>query len=293
MPAAVPAPALPPSAAAVRAPRHRVANRTGDARETPGPFGVHWTTGASGELAIDLANGGRVALEPETHAVLLEAEPAAVVLLSGALHAQLLPQGSQPGREPLRIVTAAYVLSIASAGELWLAQPDDDARRAPYAAVLAGLVELERIGSDAATPETLGAGQEISGSELQLRPTGPRTLAQAKQTAAKIRARASPRAAEDAADALSQALASWDAAERRADELLIDQRAAKQRNDGEAVHRAQRALVALAQEKVGIRRRVRLAFELAAARELAGKRTPSSELTALAARAASALPSGL
>lgn len=281
----------PPPPAAPRAPPYRIARQRGEAQALSGPLGVHWATPAASELAIDLPNGARLAFEPNSRAVLLAAAPATVVLLEGKLHAQLFPRGSVPDRAPLRIVSADAVYAIPIAGELWVA--------GRYAAVLAGSVERERWSEREDAPEVLplGAGQLLR--DARAAPiTGPRTLEQARAAHAKERSRAlepPPRSDAGAESALVRALDAWDVAEHRGNELLSVQRAAKTRGDSAAAQALQRDLVTLAQSKLALRKRVRLAFELAAARRLAdgdvGELGPFASRTE--ARAAAVMPSGL
>ncbi|HKU42444.1 MAG TPA: hypothetical protein VJR89_30000 [Polyangiales bacterium] len=288
VPAAESAP--PPMAASARA-RFRVAKRSGDARTGSLPLGTSLETPAKAELTVDLANGARLTLGPESRALLLDAVPGAVVLLSGRLHAQLLPQGQLPDRAPLRIVLDGQTLAVPEAGELWVARPK--AAASSYVAVLAGSAEREQRESEALGRRTLIAGQDLLGS-APARRAGPRTLEQAEQAYERVRAKLGAPLGGPGEPLLARAIEAFDAAERRARELGAAQRAAKQRGESAAVAAAQRELVELAQHKVALRQELRFAFELAASRVLDAGDAGAIERfrDSYAERAAAVMPSG-
>lgn len=282
--------APPPMAASARA-RYRVAKRSGEARTESAPLGTLLEAPAGAELAVDLANGARLALAAESRALLLDTVPGSVVLLSGRLHAQLLPQGQLPDRTALRVVLDGQTLAVPEAGELWLGRPR--AAASSYAAVIAGSAELERFAGEALERRTLIAGQDLVGSG-PLRRAGPRTLEQAEQAYERVRRGLAQVAGSSEDAALSRALDAFDAAERRAREIGAAQREAKQRGEMAAVQAAQSELVELAQHKIALRQAVRLAFELAALRVLdAGDAAAIERFRAShAARAAAVVPAG-
>lgn len=304
VPAPVPAPALAPAPT----PAFRVAKQTGTTQIERAPLGMRLSVPRDSELSLDLVNGARVQLEAGSSGWLLDSEPATFVLVSGALYVQLPPQGSAAGRPALRIVTAGYALSIAVTAELWLSRPAASsggaAARPQYVAVLAGTADLEQLAADLDAPiasRQLVAGQAFSSSSPrgEIRTSGPRTLDQARAAYAHLRAdskQAGRNAAADAEPRLEHALDTWSDAERSGRALLEAQRAAKSQGDAVAVAAHQSALVALAQRRLAIRQRVRLAYELACERALEAFGDASSDLAGFearyAARVAPAMPSG-
>jgi hypothetical protein len=297
-----------PTTPAARGPAYRVAKRSGGVQVERAPLGVRLDVPADSELSLDLVNGARVELEAGSRGWLLEAEPATVVLVSGSLFAQLPPQGSAAGRPALRVVTAGYAVSIAVNAEVWLARPAANsgrgAARPQYLAVLAGVADLEHLAADPASPianQQLLAGQAFSGPvpANAISPKGPRTLEQARAAYAQLRTgtrSTTSGAAADPAAQLESALAAWSDAQKRGRTLLEAQRVAKSSGDTVAVQARQSELVALAQEKLAIRQRVRLGYELACERALGQLGDASSDLArfeaSFATRVAPALPSG-
>jgi hypothetical protein len=302
-PVPVPALSLPP-----RGPTFRVAKQAGAVQIERAPLGMRLYVPVDSELSLDLVNGARVQLEAGSSGWLLDSEPATLVLSSGAVYVQLPPQGSVAGRPAVRVVTAGYALSIAVTAELWLSRPAASSggasARPQYVAVLAGTADLEHLAADAEAPiasRQLIAGQAFSSSSppVAIPASGPRTLDQARATSAKLPAglqQAARNAAMDPERRLERALYAWSDAERVGRALLDAQRGAKSQRDSEAVQARQSDLVALAQRKLAIRQRVRLAYELACERALAGFGDASSDLAGFearyAARVAPAMPSG-
>ncbi|HKP62947.1 MAG TPA: hypothetical protein VJV78_39700 [Polyangiales bacterium] len=283
--------ASPPTAASPRA-RFRVAKKSGAVKTEPAALGTLLETAAGAELTVDLVNGGRLVFGPATRVLLLDAEPAALVLLSGQLYAQLLPQGQVPGRAPLRVVIESLTLGVPEAGELWLGRP----RRAAgtYAALLAGSAEREQLEADGTIARhALIAGQDMLGAAPPRR-AGPRTLEQAQQAYARVQNKLARPDESQAGAALDRALAAWAEAEGRARALAATQRAAKERGDTAAVQAAQHELVTLAQHKLDLRQQLRLAFELAAIRVLdaADASALESFRASYAERAAAIMPAG-
>jgi hypothetical protein len=269
-----------------------VAKSSGAIKTESVSLGTLLETAAGAELTLDLANGGRLLLAPDSRALLLSAEPAAVVLLSGQLYAQLLPQGQLPGRATLRVVIESLTVAIPEAGELWLARPR--AAAGTYAALLSGSAEREVLEADGALERrTLLAGQDMLGSAPPRR-AGPRTLEQAQQAYARVKAKLAEAAPAETTPALERALGAWNDAERRARDLSATQRAAKERGDTAAVQAAQHELVTLAQQKLELRQQLRLAFELAAVRVLDAADADAVEhfRASYAERAAAVMPAG-
>jgi hypothetical protein len=259
------------------------------------------------ELSLDLVNGARLQFDAGSSGWLLDAEPAAVVLTSGALFVQLPPQGSAAGRPSLRIVTGGYALSLGVSGELWVVQPatsSGGAARPQYLAILAGMAELEQLPAE---PQDLIASRQIVGSQAFSGPTppaafasgGPQTLEQAHAAYARLRvgSKTAAHPVPDPEARLNQALDAWSDAERRGHAILEAQRTAKSQGDGAAVQARQTDLVALARAKLEVRRRVRLAYELACEHALGRLGDGNSDLARFeatyASRVAPALPSGI
>jgi len=302
-------PPPPPAAKAVpRGPQYRIAKQSGAVQVERAPLGVRLDVPADAELSLDLVNGARVQLEAGSRGWLLDAEPATVVLVSGSLFAQLPPQGSAAGRPALRVVTAGYALSIAVSAEVWLARPaaasGGAAARPQYVAVIAGLADLEHLPADAQAPignQQLLAGSAFSGPVpgKEISAKGPRTLELARAAHLGLRTSTKPGAhgaAPDPSARLESALATWSDAETRGRTILEAQRTAKANGDAAGVSARQTELVALAREKLAIRERVRLGYELACERALGQLGDANSDLASFEARYASrvmpALPSG-
>ncbi len=302
---AAPAAEAPPPAAARRA-QYRIARVTGGADHETLPLGTRFRVPADSELDLDLVNGARVKLEPGSRAWLLNVEPATLVLLEGALHAQLPPQGSAAGRPTLRIATADYVAEIAVSGEFWLARPAAKSGATParpaYFAQLSGTAELERPASEpdpALQIQKLMAGHAWSGPTppAALQPKGPKTLDEAQKAYQKLRSRT--KAAPDRPDPqvlLERELAAWAETDGRAKALLQAQRTAKSAGDPAAVQVKQSEIVGLAKEKLELRRRVRFAFEQACERAMVKFKEANSDLASFEAtytpKVLPALPSG-
>lgn len=252
-------------------PRFRLAQPVADASiDRDGPLGVR-IAAAGTELALDLAQGARVRLAPNSALVLLSAERAGVLLVRGSMHVQLLPQARGIDQPSLRVIAGEVALSVPASAELWLALPEPHAP--PFVVVLAGSAELERAGPDGAlVQQPLTAGWALARGTVRQR--GTLTLSEAKQEAVALAKRSVARRPADpptrALTALADALDAFEGIERRARELLQEQRAAKQRGDAAAAQAQQRALVALAQDKLAARKRLRLAYELACARLASG-----------------------
>jgi hypothetical protein len=247
-----------------------------------------------------------VKLESGTKAWLLDAEPATIVLVEGALHAQLPPQGSAAGRPALRIATGDYAVEMAVSGELWLARPAARSGSVParpaYFAQLSGTSDVEYVSSEAThgvVTQQLIPGQSWTGA----RPTaampdrGPKTLEEAKRTYEKLRGPS--KVAKDAVDLgtfLEGALAAWTEADLKGRAILAAQREANEKGEATTVQAKQTELVGLAKEKLALRKRVRFAFELACERAFASFADANSELARFEAsyvpRVTPAMPSG-
>jgi hypothetical protein len=311
-PAAAHAPEPQPSAAETQRPseprraQFRVAQSTGAAEHEPAPLGTKFKVPQAAELSLDLVNGARVKLESGTKAWLLDAEPATIVLVEGALHAQLPPQGSAAGRPALRIATGDYAVEMAVSGELWLARPaaksGSSQARSAYFAQLSGTSDVEYVSSEAAhgvVTQQLIPGQSWTGAQptAAIPDRGPKTLEDAKRAYEKLRG--PPNVAKDAVDLgafLESALAAWTEADLKGRAILAAQREANEKGEAKTVQAKQTELVSLAKEKLALRKRVRVAFELACERAFASFADANSELARFEAsyvpRVAPAMPSG-
>ncbi|HEX7481390.1 MAG TPA: hypothetical protein VF331_26540 [Polyangiales bacterium] len=225
------------------------------------PFG----TGTDGHLSLDFDNGARVTLEPGSTALLAPYEAAALIVVEGAVHVQLPPQGNA-ARATLRIASAELTLSAPRAVELWLRA---SLGSGTYVALLSGEAELQTWALDAEAPQSsaLVAGRACTvRAAVASCAAGPTTLAQAQAGAAPAKV-----AVAKAAELLLvlQALgSSYARAASRIDELRsaavsvrAQQRAAHARADSSAVAALQRTLVQEAQELVQTRSRLAHAYE--------------------------------
>jgi hypothetical protein len=306
-----PAPAQPTAAAeperppATRRAQFRVSQTTGAAEHERAPLGTKFKVPEGAELDLDLVNGARVKLESGSRAWLLDAEPATLVLVEGALHAQLPPQGSAAGRPGLRIATGDYAVELPVSGELWVVRPAANSgktRRPAYFAQLSGSSDLEYVAKESqpgVVTQQLIPGQAWSGAQppATIPARGPKTLDEAKRAYEKLKGPS--KMAKDAADLgafLESALAAWTEADLKGRAILNAQREANEKGEATTVQAKQTELVSLAKEKLALRKRVRLAFELACERAIASYADANSELARFEAsyvpRVAPAMPSG-
>jgi hypothetical protein len=298
-----PAAAPPPSAASVPLFRLAHAQASGEGSKLVG-LGESLATQAETSIALDLPNGARVRLEPDTHIVVLEFEPSTLVLVSGAVFVELLPQGNQPGRSELRLVTALGTLIVSNTAEVWAAQrlwpATKRARASPPALaqaqlmVLRGVAELVRV--DAAGllhAEPLGAGETRPNAQPAKQPTTNFTLEDARRRSAEfVRQRRNPISMEVESGVLTRALAASAAQQRVGAELtdrmarLVaaraggsvgpDAGAAARASDAEQVRAIMRELAGHAQQKHLLHQALLLAAEQYASAQLAACATLDS-----------------
>jgi hypothetical protein len=304
-PSAEPSAADDQASAGTRDARFRVAQSTGAAEHQRAPLGTQFRVPEAAELSLDLVNGARVKLEPGSRAWLLDAEPATLLLIEGALHAQLPPQGSAAGRPALRIATADYAVEIPASGELWLSRPAANGgktARPAYFAQLSGTADLEYVANGpqpGLITQQLVPGQSWVGMQppATISPRGPKTLDEAKRAYEKLRGPS--KVAKDAVDPsafLESALAAWTETDLKGRAIIAAQREANEKGETATVRAKQSELVGLAKEKLALRKRVRLGFELACGRAIASFADANSELARFEAsympRVAPAMPPG-
>jgi len=225
-------------------------------------------TGASA-LVLDLREGGRVTLQPETMARVGAEAPAQMILASGVLHAELPPEGGS-ARPPLRIGTPSGSVVIAGSGEVWVAA---NAATRTFVAALSGRV-------DAVSFDDAGALRTVElqpGQSLVLGATepsdGPRDADAARAACRMVIESASPtHPVEDLQPALARLLPDLEAAEaevRRGEELQGGVR--PDPGSSEAAAR-QRALVEHGRALMLRRRSLLTRFEILRARALRAAR---------------------
>lgn len=175
-------------------------------------------SGASA-LVLDLREGGRVTLQPETTARVGSEAPAQVILASGVLHAELPPEGGS-ARPPLRVGTPSGSVVIEGSGEVWVAA---NAAASTFVAALSGRVDAVSF-DDAGTLRTItlqpGQSLVLGAAEPS---DGPRDADAARAACRLVIESASPTLpAEDLESALARLLPDLEAAEaevRRGEEL--------------------------------------------------------------------------
>lgn len=173
------------------APLARVA-RLGDGR--PGPLRPGQTLDATATLStgaerlvLDLRDGARVELEPQSLARLGEEAPAQLFLARGHVHAVLPPTGNSP-RPPLRIGTPAGTVEIGGSGDLWVTvRPDGTA----WIALLGGRAAVLTGEQDPATNterrlDLTPARAVVAGRSLAEPTEGPTTVDAARALGAAL-----------------------------------------------------------------------------------------------------------
>ena len=276
--------AAPSSARVERAARPRYRSPSADALRVeltvPG-LGQWLSAQPDREAAIDLPNAARVHLAPGTSLVVLDFEPSAFALVTGAVFVEMLPQGEQQGRTPLRVVSALGTVIAANSAEVWLSQARwqkpgaaNDSGVEPMRAaliLLRGSAELAQRGPDGSTvSQILGAGRVLPGEKPRDHALVPPTLDAARRIGAEIlrRQRTALRVAGPV-DELEHALAA-SAEQRRQGAALLSGLLAQRANaqgapashaDVAAVRRAQRELAVHAQRRHTLRQQVQLAAE--------------------------------
>jgi hypothetical protein len=106
-------------------------------------FGDCFVTGADGRAAIELFGGGRVQLQPNTHACVLDAQPNSVFVVSGSLSGAL---DDNEAREAVKLVTSPGALTLAGGAAARVALPRVGRRRRSQAKLemVRGQALLER-----------------------------------------------------------------------------------------------------------------------------------------------------
>lgn len=166
-------------------------------------------SGASA-LVLDLRDGGRVTLQPETTVRIGAEAPAQVILAQGVVHAQLPPE-SGSARPPLRLGTPSGSVVIEGSGEAWIAT---NATGSTFVAALSGQVDAVAFDdADELRTITLRPGQSLVLGAAE--PSdGPRDADAARAACRLVIESASPNeAAPDLESALAGLLPDLDAAE--------------------------------------------------------------------------------
>lgn len=173
-------------------------------------------------MPLDLREGARVSLDPQSLARIDDESRAQIVLARGALHAVLPPMGGSP-RPPLRIGTAAASLEIGGSGEAFVvALPDGSA----WFAMLSG---SGHVSTGEGERVLLTPGRALAGGATETT-EGPTELDAARAIAATL-----PTAdADPEAEVMAPAVARLDAA-ITAGTQVRDQGASLQRRHAQAV----------------------------------------------------------
>jgi hypothetical protein len=168
--------AQPPPAAAPAVEPFRIVERKGiQSSSSIAALGQRLFTGPDGGVVLDLPNGARVHLEPSSRLYVLELEPCALLLISGSVFIELLPQGNQVGRADLRLVTALGSLIVTNTAEVWISQRNwrqvtgatGSVSSQTYLTLLRGIAELARLDSGGELQtEPLTAGQGLATAVL-------------------------------------------------------------------------------------------------------------------------------
>ena len=250
---------------------------------------------AAGSAAIDLPNAARVRLEPSTRIVVLEFEPSTFVLVTGSVFVELLPEGNQPGRAALRLVTALGTLIVSNTAEVWAAQrgwPDANKSEATAGvAVQAQLLLLRGVGELAhvaagggVQSQPVVAGQTLPARNSQHGSPANLTLQDARRASAEfMRRRGTPVRLALATERLDRALEDRVAEQRSGAAImermarLVAQRtsvaaradAGANTSSGAELRAAQRELASHAQQKHLLRQRSLLIAEQSVLAQLA------------------------
>lgn len=218
-------------------------------------------TGAQGHLALDLENGARCKLYPDSVALLAAHEVGTVVLARGSAHVIAAGPGGATGA-PLRIMTAVFSATSPRAAEAWLR----GSFRGGLVAVLAGGLDVDvALGSRRAVGGALSvdarqvlAGRllRVSDARVRIEP-GPPNLALAMRL---HHDRDTPPSAADA-DAVDAAFveicAALDAQRETQRSARNEQQQAHLRGDRARVGSLQAEIVASAARTIALKRSLR------------------------------------
>ena len=143
---------------------------------------------AAQPLVLDFAGGTRLTLQPQTELWMLDLAPS-VLLVSGRVQLQRLPDAARPDQAVLRVATLAGAVNVTSAAELWLrVEPQRTAaaqrpRALMQLVLLQGGVSWQHVGAD----ERLALEQLVHGAALpqlpELQLLAAKTLAEADKRA--------------------------------------------------------------------------------------------------------------
>jgi hypothetical protein len=229
---------VPPPAPAAAPPAQpfRIVERKGvQGSSSIAALGERLFTGPDGGVVIDLPNGARVHMEPSSRLYVLLFEPCAVLLVSGSVFIELLPQGNRFGRDGLRLITALGTLIVSNTAEAWISQRNwqkgAEAASQTYVTLLRGVAELAHLDSDGAlSTEPLVAGQRLATGALPKAGRTLATLAEARAASAEFMAqRRDPLRLSVQAGRLERVLAAV-AQENSVGSVLLSRMAAQRQN---------------------------------------------------------------
>ncbi|AKF08216.1 FecR domain-containing protein [Sandaracinus amylolyticus] len=271
-------------------PPARLARATGDVLRSRGPIeagapleaGDGLVVRGEGRADVDLGDGGRVSLGPDTELRIGDGGPAQVVLLEGSLHAAV-PAGPAGPRPPLRIATAHASIDLGGSGELFVRAH----RTGTWVASLAGLGTVatgEVDGRRRLRVIELPPGRAIFVGARLAEPTdGPTRLDDARSAAVTIfEGAAEPEAArltrelDDAASRLDESLLWLEAETRRGLDLTTQHREAVRAGRADEGMRLQRELVTHSQQLYALRQVATARWERLHASALATAHVPGT-----------------
>ncbi len=248
-----------------------------------------------GQAVIQLRDGGRLEIDGESVARLVEDAAAQAILVNGFLYAAQPPAGNAP-RPPLRVASPAVTVEIGQSGEIYLASIDWSG--AAWVSVLEGAAEVSVGEADnrrrVRTVE-LPAERAVAVPRRIAEPTeGPSTLAAAREAARLLATGGAPDAVDPAAERavlagetekLDQALRWLETEARRGRDLTAQHRDAVRAGNEEDASRLQRELVAHSQELYRLRRLATTRWERVRAEhlrlEVMGDASPTEDPVAL------------
>ncbi|MCA9608267.1 MAG: FecR domain-containing protein [Myxococcales bacterium] len=247
-----------------------------------------------GQAVIQLRDGGRLEIDGEATARLVEDAAAQVILVTGFLYAVQPPAGNAP-RPPLRVATPAVTVEIGQSGEIYVAAMGPTG--AAWVSVLEGAAEVSVGEADnrrrVRTVE-LPAERAVAVPRRIAEPTeGPSRLTVARE-AARVLAAGATEEPDEAADRatltteterLDQALRWLETEARRGRDLTAQHRDAVQNGRTEDATRLQRELVTHSQELYRLRRLATTRWERVRAEHLRqqvmGTASPTEDPVAL------------
>ncbi len=221
------------------------------------------------EVALNLEQGGRIEIEPQTLGRVATEAPGQMILGTGSMRGVLAPVGGSP-RPPLRIGTPHGSVEIGGSGELWVSVLPSGST---WVSALSG---RGVVWNGEGEPVALQAGQSIVIGAPQPVP-GPRTLVEARAAATTLIEQASPTPNEDALGlamaALEAALSAVEAERARGAALADQQREAVRSKSGQAAT-IQRTIIEHSRDLGQVLRQLLVRYERARATALAAGSDP-------------------